>query len=107
MTDTAADLRLVYGPNAAKKIARRFGIAVVTAKLWLAGRAPSAREREIARALIAECDRLEGMIAGLWNGRRSRPLNRNAPPAGVCRQGAKRLGQLEKDNDRYFREKRK
>lgn len=63
MTNAAADFRLVYGPGAAKKIARRFGIAVVTAKLWLAGRAPSAREREIAAALLSECDRIEALIA--------------------------------------------
>lgn len=71
MTNAAADFRLVYGPNAAKKIARRFGIAVVTAKLWLSGRAPSAREAEIARALLVECTRLEELIADTrrrWEG---------------------------------------
>ena len=59
----AADLRVIYGPNAAKKIARRFGIAVVTAKVWLSGRTPTARQGEIAAALLAECDRLEALIA--------------------------------------------
>jgi hypothetical protein len=59
----ATDLRVVYGPNAAKKIARRFGIAVVTAKVWLSGRTPTARQGEIATALLAECDRLETIIA--------------------------------------------
>jgi hypothetical protein len=59
----AADLRLIYGPNAAKKIARHFGIAVVTAKVWLSGRTPTARQGEIAEALLAECDRLETIIA--------------------------------------------
>lgn len=63
MSEAAADLRFVYGPNAAKKIARRFGVAVVTAKLWLAGRTPTAREREIARALLEECSRLEMVVA--------------------------------------------
>jgi ribosomal protein S18 acetylase RimI-like enzyme len=56
---TATDLRLVYGPNAAKKIARRFSVANVTAKIWLTGRLPQARRQEIARELIAECDRME------------------------------------------------
>lgn len=67
----ATDLRFVYGPNAAKKIARRFGVAVVTAKLWLAGRTPAAREQEIARTLLAECSRLETIIADTrrrWEG---------------------------------------
>jgi hypothetical protein len=59
----AADLRIIYGPNAAKKIARQFGIAVVTAKVWLSGRTPTARQGEIAEALLAECDRLETIIA--------------------------------------------
>jgi hypothetical protein len=59
----AADLRLIYGQNAAKKIAREFGIAVVTAKVWLSGRTPTAREAEIGAALLAECDRLEALIA--------------------------------------------
>lgn len=63
MTDVSADFRLVYGPCAAKKIARQFGIAVVTAKLWLSGRAPTSREKEIARVMLAECDRLETRIA--------------------------------------------
>jgi hypothetical protein len=61
--NAAADLRVVYGPNAAKKIARKFGIAVVTAKVWLSGRTPTARQGEIAAALLAECDRLEALIA--------------------------------------------
>lgn len=63
VTATAVSLRAVYGPNAAKKIARRFGIAVVTAKLWLAGRTPTAREVEIARAIKEECARVKAMIA--------------------------------------------
>jgi len=62
VTDAAASLRLVYGPNAAKKIARRFGIAVVTAKLWLAGRTPAARHEDIRRALLDECIRLEARL---------------------------------------------
>lgn len=63
VTSQAAALRLVYGPNAAKKIARKFGIAVVTAKVWLSGRTPVARQHEIARALLDECVRLEALAA--------------------------------------------
>ena len=63
MPSQADDLRAVFGPHAAKKISRKFGIAVVTAKLWLSGRTPAARETEIAAALLTECDRLEAQIA--------------------------------------------
>lgn len=59
MSDTAAILRDVYGPNAAKKIARRFGVAVVTAKVWLAGRFPETRTRELAAVVAAELDRID------------------------------------------------
>lgn len=62
MTTTAADLRFVYGSNAAKKIARDFGVAIVTAKLWLVGRTPAARHEEFRQALLGECDRLEARI---------------------------------------------
>ncbi|HEV2098604.1 MAG TPA: hypothetical protein VGR45_06715 [Stellaceae bacterium] len=56
MSDAAA-LRAVYGPHAAKKIATRFGVAVVTAKTWLSGGIPPARRRQMARELLAEMDR--------------------------------------------------
>lgn len=65
VTSAAADLRLVYGPNAAKKIARRFGVAVVTAKLWLAGRTPAARHEQIRQALLAQADDLDAMVADI------------------------------------------
>lgn len=65
MTSAAADLRLVYGPNAAKKISRRFGVAVVTAKLWLAGRTPAARHEEFRQALLAQADELDALVAGI------------------------------------------
>lgn len=59
MSDAAAILRDVYGTNAAKKIARRFNVAVITAKVWLAGRFPEARTEELARAVGEELSRLE------------------------------------------------
>lgn len=88
MMDAAASMRLVYGPYAAKKISRRFGIAVRTAKKWLTGQTPTDRELEIAHALIAECDRLEALIAetrSRWQGvvdessQTSRSVARRAP----------------------------
>lgn len=57
VTSAATDLRTVYGPNAAKKIGREWGVAVVTAKLWLAGRFPLVRRDELARRIVAELDR--------------------------------------------------
>lgn len=59
VTASAAMLRDVYGPNAAKKIARRFGVAVITAKVWLAGRFPEHRTRELALAVRDELDRID------------------------------------------------
>lgn len=59
----AAILRDVYGPNASKKIARRFGVAVVTAKVWLAGRFPEARTLELAAAVREELDRIDARNA--------------------------------------------
>lgn len=65
MTTAASDLRLAYGPNAAKKIARKFGVAVVTAKLWLAGRTPAARHEQIRQALLAQADELEALVTDI------------------------------------------
>ena len=65
VTPAAADLRRVYGPHAAKKIARRFGVAVVTAKLWLAGRTPAARHEEFRQELLAQADELEALVADI------------------------------------------
>ncbi|MGE5151192.1 MAG: hypothetical protein ACM3II_13810 [Rhodospirillaceae bacterium] len=59
----AAALREVYGPHAAKKIARDFGVAIVTAKLWLAGRFPMARRDELAQRIRAELDRRDAISA--------------------------------------------
>jgi hypothetical protein len=82
VTETAAALRLVYGPNAAKKIARQFGIAVVTAKLWLSGRTPAARHYEIARELIEEAIRAEHLIVETRR-RLERELNGLASACGA------------------------
>jgi hypothetical protein len=55
----AAILRDVYGPNAAKKVARDFGVSIPAAKLWLAGRFPQARTLELKSAVDAELARIE------------------------------------------------
>lgn len=59
----ATDLREVYGPNAAKKIARDFGVAVITAKVWLAGRFPVARHDELAERITARLNRRDELSA--------------------------------------------
>lgn len=59
MSDAAAILRDVYGPNAAKKISRRFGVAIITAKVWLAGRFPETRTQELAIVVREELDRID------------------------------------------------
>ena len=57
--DPAAILRHVYGPDATKKIARRFGVSVDAAKVWLAGRFPKSRTAELAATVREELDRIE------------------------------------------------
>lgn len=61
-------LRVVYGPGAAKRIARSHGVSVATAKAWLAGRLVPARPDRLARikadmaAHRAELEEAERMI---------------------------------------------
>lgn len=59
----ATALREVYGPNAAKKIARDFGVAVITAKLWLSGRFPMARREDLAAKIRTELNRRDALSA--------------------------------------------
>lgn len=59
MSDTAAILRDVYGHGAAKKIARRFNVAVRTSKAWLAGRFPETRTQELTAAIREELDKID------------------------------------------------
>jgi hypothetical protein len=71
MTNAAADLRETYGPNAAKKIARDFGVAVVTAKVWLGGRFPIARREELAKRIATKLDERDARSAEIrkrWSG---------------------------------------
>ena len=81
----AASLRLVYSPNAAKKIAREFGVSVATAKVWLAGRFPVARRDDLAQRINAELDRTEAMRAEIrrqWaggGGEKDRALDSGRP----------------------------
>jgi len=89
-------LREVYGPNAAKKIAREFGVAIVTAKVWLAGRFPLARHEELARHIRAELARQETRRAEIrrqWAGGNVE-TNRavDGVRTGVASRKADRLG---------------
>lgn len=71
VTSDADVLRFVYEPNAAKKIAREFGVAVVTAKVWLAGRFPVARREQLAahiQARLDERDAISAEIRRRWSG---------------------------------------
>jgi hypothetical protein len=92
----AADLRAVYEPHAAKKIAREFGVAVVTAKIWLSGRFPIARQEELRRRIVAELDRqdlIRAEIRRRWSGETSEANSAvGRGRAGLARAKADRLG---------------
>lgn len=68
VADQGTALRLVYGPCAAKKLARSYGVSVATAKAWLAGRLALRREDRLTRLLEdmarhrAELERVEAWI---------------------------------------------
>ena len=54
-----------------KRLARRLGVPLETARFWIYKGMPDARRREIARALLAEMDALEATIAETrrrWSG---------------------------------------
>lgn len=57
--NAAEILRDVFGANAAKKIAKRFDVAIITAKVWLAGRFPQTRLNELAAAVKEELETIE------------------------------------------------
>lgn len=63
VTDAAADIRAVFPRHAPKLLARLLGVPVGTAHEWVYRRMPEARRKDVALALIAECDRLEAVIA--------------------------------------------
>ena len=46
-----------------KRLARLMGVPHETARHWVFRRVPDARRKEIALALIAECDRLQTLIS--------------------------------------------
>ena len=46
-----------------KRLARLMGVPIETARHWAFRRIPDARRKEIALALIAECDRLQTLIS--------------------------------------------
>jgi hypothetical protein len=57
VTAAAAILRDVFGPHAAKKIARQFDVSIPAAKVWLAGRFPEHRTQQLIDAVRAEITR--------------------------------------------------
>src|SRR5947209_4403077 len=59
----AASIQAVLPRHTVKALARLVGVPPETARSWLYKRMPLARRREIAAALLAECDRLEQVIA--------------------------------------------
>ena len=46
-----------------KRLARLMGVPHETARHWAFRRVPDARRKEIALALIAECDRLQALVS--------------------------------------------
>jgi hypothetical protein len=46
-----------------KRLARKMGVPIETARFWIYKRMPDARRQEIAHALLNECTRLETIIA--------------------------------------------
>ena len=62
MSETAtlvSGLRDLHGAHAAKQIARRVGIAVITAKVWLSGKLPISRHLDVALLLDEQLDLLD------------------------------------------------
>lgn len=59
MNGTAAILRDVYGRHAAKKIALQFGVTVAAARVWLAGRFPEHRTKELVAVVRQELERID------------------------------------------------
>jgi hypothetical protein len=60
----AGMLRAAFGRgHPAKRIARACGVTVATAKFWLSGGIPVARQREIAAEILAELDRQDAEFA--------------------------------------------
>lgn len=59
----ASILREIYGQNARKKISRRFGVALDTAKDWLDGCFPVSRTDELAAVVREDLARREAQYA--------------------------------------------
>jgi hypothetical protein len=92
----AADVRAIFPRHAPKLLARLLGIPVGTAHEWIYRRMPEARRNEVALVLLAECDRLEMMIADTrrrWEGVANAPDGSVARgKAAVARPEADRVG---------------
>lgn len=62
VTSATATLPPEFARHWVKRLARAMGVPQETARHWAFRRIPDARRKEIALALIAECDRLEAAI---------------------------------------------
>ena len=71
VSDTAADLRTVYGPGARKRLARDAGASVETVKKWFSEGVPLRRRRQIAEVLLRHIDQQERRLSEI----RSRALD--------------------------------
>lgn len=70
MTSTAA-IDGALSRHWPKRLARAVGVSVETARFWIYKGMPDSRRQEIAVALLAECDRLEQVVADTrrqWKG---------------------------------------
>lgn len=90
-------LRLVYGAGATKKVARRHGVSLATARSWLAAGATPLRIDQVAARLEADMARHRAELAraemwidqilrrgaGEWRGCASLRPGRSNGPAGV------------------------
>lgn len=62
VSDVATDLRTI-SRHAPKLMARMLGIPVGTAHEWLYRRLPESRQEDVRAVLLAECNRVEALIA--------------------------------------------
>lgn len=46
-----------------KRLARATGVQPETARCWIYREVPAARRRQVARAIIEECDRIDAIVA--------------------------------------------
>lgn len=98
MTVETAALPAELGRHWVKRLARLMGVPTETARHWAFRKLPDTRRQEIASAMLAECDRLEQVLA---NTRRRWEGVRNAADSSVARGKA---AEARSQDDRVGRE---